>query len=62
MTQKTEIDTLTAWTARGLGFAQRALEASARFLEARAKSVGVLAQKLAGESAPAEGTGAAESA
>jgi hypothetical protein len=39
-------DTVTAWAAKGLGAAKRGLEASARWLEGRAKTVGELATKL----------------
>jgi hypothetical protein len=39
-------DTVTAWAAKGLGAAKRGLEASARWLDARAKVVGELATKL----------------
>jgi len=39
-------DTVTAWAAKGLGVAKRGLEASARWLDARAKVVGDLANKL----------------
>jgi hypothetical protein len=39
-------DSVTAWAAKGLGAAMRGLEASARWLDARAKVVGELATKL----------------
>ena len=39
-------DTVTAWAAKGLVAAKRGLEASARWLEGRAKTVGELATKL----------------
>lgn len=39
-------DTVTAWAAKGLDVAKRGLEASARWLDARAKVVGELAHKL----------------
>lgn len=39
-------DTVTAWAAKSLGAAKRGLEASARWLDARAKVVGELATKL----------------
>lgn len=40
-------DTVTAWAAQGLDVAKRGLEASARWLDARAQVVGELATKLA---------------
>ena len=40
-------DAVTSWAAQGLGVAKRGLEASARWLDARAKLVGELASKLA---------------
>lgn len=40
-------DRLTAWTAEGLSAAKRGLEASARWLDARAKDAGHLATKIA---------------
>ena len=39
-------DTVTAWAAKSLSVAKRGLEASARWLDARAKVVGALATKL----------------
>jgi len=39
-------DTGAAWAVYGLGTAKRGLEASARWLEARAKVMGELATKL----------------
>ncbi|MDB5215087.1 MAG: hypothetical protein JWO86_3014 [Myxococcaceae bacterium] len=39
-------DTVTAWAAKSLVVAKRGLEASARWLDARAKIVGELATKL----------------
>lgn len=39
-------DTVTAWAAKSLSVAKRGLEASARWLDARAKVVGELATKL----------------
>ena len=39
-------DTVTAWAAKGLDAAKRGLEASARWLDGRAKVVGDLATKL----------------
>jgi hypothetical protein len=39
-------DTVTAWAAKGLAVAKRGLEASARWLDGRAKTVGDLASKL----------------
>lgn len=39
-------DTVTGWAAKSLGAAKRGLEASARWLDARAKVVGELATKL----------------
>jgi hypothetical protein len=42
-------DTATAWAVHGLGAARRGLETSARWLEARAKIMGELANKLAAE-------------
>lgn len=40
-------DSATAWAVYGLGASKRALEATARWLEARAKVMGELATKLA---------------
>lgn len=40
-------DTVTAWAAQGLTAAKNGLEASARWLDARAKLAGDLASKLA---------------
>ena len=40
-------DSLTAWAAQGLTAAKKGLEASARWLDSRAKVVGELATKLA---------------
>jgi hypothetical protein len=39
-------DTVTAWAAKSLKVAKRGLEASARWLDSRAKVVGELATKL----------------
>lgn len=39
-------DTVTAWAAKSLSVAKRGLEASARWLDGRAKVVGELATKL----------------
>ncbi|MDB4935630.1 MAG: hypothetical protein JWP87_2602 [Labilithrix sp.] len=39
-------DTVTAWAAQGLVVAKRGLEASAKWLDAQAKVVGELANKL----------------
>jgi hypothetical protein len=39
-------DTVTAWAAQGLVVAKRGLEASAKWLDGRAKVVGELATKL----------------
>ena len=44
-------DTVTAWAAQGLTAAKRGLEASARWLDGRAKVVGDLADKLASSEA-----------
>lgn len=44
-------DSATAWAVYGLGASKRGLEATARWLEARAKVMGELAHKLA---SPAE--------
>ena len=41
------VETLTAQAARGLAATKRALEVSAKWLEARAKDLGDLEQKLA---------------
>jgi hypothetical protein len=40
-------DSATNWAVYGLGASQRGLEATARWLEARAKVIGELATKLA---------------
>jgi hypothetical protein len=50
-------DAVTGWAAQGLGVAKRGLEASARWLDARAKVMGELADRLtstsrAGAAAP----------
>lgn len=56
-------DVVTAWAAQGLGAAKRGLEASARWLDDRAKVVGELATKLASTSrASKASSGAAEGA
>ena len=64
MSKNDEFDTLFAWAARGLGLAQRGLEASARWLDARAKIVGDLAAKLgrAPENAAADAAPGAQNA
>jgi len=43
----TVFDVVTEWTVTGLKGTQKGLEVSARWLDARAKQVGELAQKLA---------------
>lgn len=49
-------DAVTAWAAQGLTAAKRGLEASARWLDGRARVVGELATKLA--AAPRQGESA----
>lgn len=46
-------DSATAWAVSGLGASKRGLEATARWLEARAKVMGDLANKLASPAASA---------
>lgn len=46
-------DKLTAWAVQSLEAAKRGLETSARWLDARAKRVGEVAQKLAPAEKPA---------
>ena len=57
-------DTATAWAVHGLGAAKRGFEASAHWLETRAKIMGELATKLAAEpeAATKEADPAAQSA
>jgi hypothetical protein len=45
-------DKVTAWAAEGLSVAKRGLEASARWLDGRAKVVGELAVKLGSNARP----------
>jgi predicted kinase len=47
-------DSATAWAVYGLGASKRGLEATARWLEARAKVIGELATKLAAPPASAK--------
>ncbi len=48
----TVFDVVTDWTVTGLRGTQRGLEVGARWLDARAKAVGELAQKLAQHDEP----------
>lgn len=50
-------DSATAWAIYGLGASKRGLEATAHWLEARAKVIGELATKLA---SPPEGAASEE--